>query len=94
MELVVTPPASEFVHERGGRLYVWMRKSRCCGGGFTLATSTTPPRDVEFRLVEEADGIEVYVPLHQSRLPGELHVDLHRLPLRVQAYWNGCAFVA
>ena len=93
MELVVTTAASEFVHNNGGRLYVWTKKDRCCGGGITLGTATEPPPDREFRIVANGAGIILFVPVGLRRLPEELHVDLQRRPRRVRAYWNGCVFV-
>ncbi len=93
MELVVSPAASEFVHASGGRLYVWTKKNRCCGGGISLGTATEPPAERGFRSVANGAGIELFVPVGLRRLPDELHVDLQRRPRRVQAYWNGCVFV-
>lgn len=93
MNLVVSPPAAEAIRERGGRLYVWPRRSRCCGGTTTLAAATAPPPGKEFRR-EAADGFELYLPAHLARVPDELHVDVHGRSRRLQAYWNGCAWVA
>ena len=93
MELVVSPAASEFVHTSGGRLYVWTKKSRCCGGGISLETATEPPAGREFRSVANSGRIEVFVPIGLRRLPDELHVDVQRWPRRVQAYWDGCVYV-
>lgn len=93
MELVVSPAASEFVHTSSGRLYVWMKKSRCCGGGVTLETATEPPAGREFRAIARSAGIEGFAPVGLRRLPQELHIDVQRWPRRVQAYWNGCVHV-
>lgn len=95
MQLVASPEAVEFVRRRGGRLFVWTRSRRCCGGGLSwLETSTEPDEGREFRRFP-AEGFELYLPRHLRRLPEELHVDLRRFPRRrVEAYWNGCAWVA
>ena len=92
MRLVVSEPAAELINERGGRLFVRMKKTRCCGALTTLVTSSEPPEGIEFRRVSGADAIEVFLPAHLGRMPDELHVDVHRR--RVEAYWNGCAWVA
>lgn len=92
MRLVVSEPAAKLIKAQGGRLYVRLKKARCCGAVTTLVTSSAPPQGVEFRRVSD-DEIEVFFPEHLARLPDELHVDLHRFPRRVEAYWNGCAWV-
>ena len=70
-----------------------MKRARCCGGTTTLASSGEPPAGVEFRRVSSGDGIEVFLPAQLGRLPDELHVEARRFPRRVEAYWNGCAWV-
>jgi hypothetical protein len=92
VQLVVTEGAADLIRDRGGRLYVWPKKSRCCGGVTTLGASTTPPRR-EFRAVASTDRVEVLFPEHQALMPDELHLELRWFPLRVEAYWNGCAWV-
>ena len=39
------------------------------------------------------DGFELYVPAGLARLPEELHLEVQRFPRRVEAYWNGCAWL-
>ena len=92
MRIVVSPHAAEAIEEQGGRLYVWPERSRCCGGTTTLAASTSPPAKRDFRL-EASVGFELYVPTRLTRLPDELHVDARGRSRRIQAYWNGCAWV-
>ncbi|HLY85731.1 MAG TPA: hypothetical protein VKO84_04370 [Gaiellaceae bacterium] len=92
MDLVVSPPAADAIRERGGRLYVWPRRSRCCGGTTTLAAASAPPPEKDFRR-EAAAGFELYVPTDLARLPDELHIDARGRSRRIQAYWNGCAWV-
>ncbi len=93
MRLLVSEPAARLIGSRGGRLYVWPKKARCCGGLTTLATSTEPGPGREFRSAASLDGVELFVPATLAPLPDELHVELHRFPRRVEAYWNGCAWV-
>ncbi len=80
------------VADRGGRLFVWSKTTRCCGGATcTLQTSSEPDARHSFRRVE-ADGIELYVDL--ARLPATLEIDAGGLVRRsVRAYWNGLAWV-
>jgi hypothetical protein len=92
MRLVVSAPAAEAINEQGGRLYVWPRRSRCCGGITTLAVAAEPPADKDFRRHDGAN-FELYLPSHLARLPDELHLDAQPRSCRIQAYWNGCAWV-
>jgi hypothetical protein len=93
MRLVVSDAATDLIEERGGRLYVWMRQGRCCGGATTrLETSSEPPARREFRNVSAGEGFELFVAASLA-LPDELHIDVRRFPRRVEAYWNGCAWV-
>jgi hypothetical protein len=92
--VVVSAPATEAINERGGRLYVWLRRSHCCGGTITLDAATSAPTGKEFRREETSTSIELYLPKHLARLPEELHVDARGRSRRISAYWNGCAWVA
>lgn len=93
MNVVVSAPARELIARRGGRLYVWVRKGRCCGGLRTLATAHEPPAGVEFSRADEDCGFELHLPARLAPLPDELHLDLRRYPRSVGAYWNGCAWL-
>jgi hypothetical protein len=92
VRLVVSEAAAELIEEQGGRLYVWPKKAHCCGGLMTLATSTTPPKR-DFRQVAGSERFELLFPAGLSRMPDELHVEVRRHPRRIEAYWNGCAWV-
>ena len=92
VRVVASESAVQLIEERGGRLYVWPKRGRCCGGVTTLATATSPPPRTEFRRVDDA-GFELYLPSALARVPDELHVEQRRFPRRVEAYWNGCAWV-
>jgi hypothetical protein len=93
MHLVVSTAASDLIRERGGRLFVWPKRGRCCGATTTLQTATEPPPSKEFVEVETAEQFGLYLDARLRRLPEELHLDLRRFPRRVEAYWNGCAWV-
>ncbi len=91
MRVVASDEARELIAERGGRLYVSIRAARCCGGARTLTATTDVAVPDAYRRVG-GDGFDVLVPRVLSRLPDELHVELGRRR-RLEAYWNGCAWV-
>jgi hypothetical protein len=93
MRVVVSGPAAELIEEQGGRLYVWLRRGRCCGSLTTLGVASSAPAGREFRQVKDAGDFELYLPAGLGRLPDELHVDVRRRSRRLEAYWNGCAWV-
>lgn len=90
MELVAAPGVVEAIRERGGQLYVWPRKARCCGQAITLEAATERP-DKVFRQVEVED-IDLYLTVGMA-LPESLHVEMGRRG-RIRAFWNGLAWVA
>lgn len=94
MEVEVTPDAAAFVRDHGGRLYVWASGAACCGGTRFIEASIDAPRDADRFVAVTAPGIQLLVRPAASRLPDELRVDLKgwRRP-RVEASWNGCAYL-
>jgi hypothetical protein len=92
VEVSASAGAVEFVGERGGKLFVWSKSSRCCRGGITFLEASTERDDRHaFRHVP-AKGIELYVDL--PRLPEQLEIDVNGwFRRRVRAYWEGCAWV-
>jgi hypothetical protein len=94
MRIVASDAAAELIDARGGRLYVWLSRAHCCGAVTRLRAAPEPPADREFRPVAESDRFELYLQAGLARLPDELHVEARRFPRRVEAYWNGCAWVA
>jgi hypothetical protein len=94
MRVLASPEASALVHKLGGYLYVWPKHFRCCGGVMFLEAATSePPRGVLFRSVA-AEPFVVLFPESTSRVPDELHVEVRgRGRRRVEAYWDGCAYV-
>jgi hypothetical protein len=93
VRIVVSARAVETIHRRGGRLYVWPKKSGCCGGNITLMAATSPPSHKAFRCEDRSASFELYLPTHLAPLPDEVHIDARGRPDRIQAYWNGCAWV-
>ncbi|HEY0416768.1 MAG TPA: hypothetical protein VGC78_10300 [Gaiellaceae bacterium] len=92
MRVVASAAARSFIQENGGRLYVWPKASRCCGGSRLLA-SPRPSRRIEFARRRDAGELEVFMPAAIARVPDELHLELKRFPRRVEAYWDGCAWI-
>jgi hypothetical protein len=92
VRIVASDSARELVEERGGRLYVWLKKDRCCGGSIRLLTASSPPPGKDFCRFEGCERFELYLPAQLGRLPDELHVEARRFPRRLEAYWNGCAW--
>jgi hypothetical protein len=92
VRVVASEPAQRLIAEHGGRLYVRLKRRGCCGGVTRLVTASEPAAGVEFRRVDGTHGFELFLPAHLGRLPDELHVDLVRR--RVEAFWDGCAWVA
>jgi len=92
MRVIASPEAAGLIRATGGRIYVWPHRARCCGAVTVLRASSRPPHGMTFRPVAE-DGYELNLPAGLGRLPEELHLELRRFPRRVEAYWNGCAWV-
>jgi hypothetical protein len=91
--LVVSGSAREFIDEQGGRLYVWVKGARCCGGMRTLAAASEPPPSIDFRRFGDEADFELFLPARLAAPPDELHLELRRFPRRVEAYWDGCAWI-
>lgn len=72
MRLVVSQEAAALAQERGGRLYVWVKKGRCCGSGARwLTTSSELPERQEFTSVARTESFELFVPVGLSLLPDD-----------------------
>ena len=89
IELVASARVINAIHERGGALYVWPTKARCCGGAITLRAATEPP-DKVFRHLE-AEGIDLFMSVGMMP-PESLHLEISRRG-RIRAFWNGLAWV-
>jgi hypothetical protein len=93
MQVIATDEARSLISARGGRLYVSVKKARCCGGMQTLVTRTSVRGPEGYRSLGSEAGFEILVPLGLTRLPDRLEIEAHRFPLRVEAYWDGCAWI-
>ena len=97
MEVTTTQEARAFIAEHGGELFVWSTDHSCCGGRLTLLDSATdPPAKVLGRHFDRIDGggFALFLSAGRRALPEELVVELRGIRRRrVEAYWNGCAYV-
>jgi hypothetical protein len=92
MHVRASPEAVQLVQDRGGKLYVWAKKTRCCGGSVIFLETSSEAGERPFRRVP-ADGIELYFD-ERMREPNELELDVGGLRRKhVHAYWDGCAYV-
>jgi hypothetical protein len=87
-----SPEAVRIVRDQGGRVYVWAKRTRCCGGSVIFLETSSEPGERSFRRVS-ADGIEVYLDT-MLREPEGLELDVGGLRGKhVHAYWEGCAYM-
>jgi hypothetical protein len=95
MNVVASPEVGTFVREHGGRLFVWTDARRCCGGAMTfLSAGSVPKDDRSFERVD-AGAFELWFAAGRARPPEELRLELKgRRREHVEAYWDGCVFVA
>ena len=93
MEIHATPDAKKLIHARGGMLFVWIEAGM--RGMKFLRTSTEPPEDaLDWERAETGKGFLVFTP-PRMRKPRHLHLEVRGFltKLRINALWNGCAFV-
>jgi hypothetical protein len=74
MRVKASPKAVQLVQERGGKLYVWAKKTRCCGGSVIFLETSSEAGERPFRRVP-ADEIELYLD-ERMREPAELELDV------------------
>jgi len=87
-----SPDAEQLIEERGGALYVWAKRSRCCRGGITLLETASEEPDRPFRQVS-AGRVDIFLDAMLPP-PDQLDVEVHGIRRkRICAYWNGCAYV-
>ena len=94
VEVVAPDEVRDFVASHGGRLYVWISVHhgvRCTLS--LLETSLEHPRrgDLDFRRIR-ARGFDLYLEATQRIWPMTMEFALRRR--RVEAYWNGLAWIA
>lgn len=94
MKVLVSREAVAFIHEHGGKLFVWANQALCCTGTLTFleASTESPGADRRFRKMRSG-AFDLYFDPGGKDLPDEVHVDLKGWRRKgVRAYWNGCAF--
>jgi hypothetical protein len=93
VEIVAPADVRDFVAARGGRLFVWIslhRGIRCTLALLEASTEYPATGDLYFRRIP-ADGFELYLEARQRIWPRTMEFALRRR--RVEAYWNGLAWV-
>jgi hypothetical protein len=95
VEVVAPPDVRDFVADHGGRLFVWISVHRSIGRALCLLeTSLEPPagRGSDFRRIS-TPGFDLYLEARQRFWPNRLEFVLRRRR-RVEAFWNGLAWIA
>jgi hypothetical protein len=93
MQIEATPDAEKLIHARGGLLFVWIEAGM--RGIRYLRTSTEPPSDaLDWDRFDSGSGFLVFTP-PRMRKPKHLQLEVRGFltKLRINAFWNGCAFV-
>ncbi len=91
MRLVAEQRTLHHLAEQGGDLYLWPRGIRCCSGRSYVLEAATRPSEREFVRVHEEGAISVWATPGLVE-PAEVHLELDRRG-RLQAYWNGQAWI-
>lgn len=92
MKIEATPDAKKLILARGGLLFVWIEAGM--RGVRFLRTSTDPPEDALGWERYETKDFVVFTP-PRMRKPSTLQLEVRGFltRLRINALWNGCAFV-
>ncbi len=95
MKVLASAEARSHIRERGGLLFVWVVRGGAVRGVVRfLRVSTEPPGDALDWQRIETKGFLVFLP-PGLRAPRELHVEVRGFfRRRIEAFWDGCAFVA
>jgi hypothetical protein len=94
MQIETTPEVRSFVRERGGLLFVRVRRfgNLICGITMLEASTDPPPDALDWHRIE-APGFLLFVP-KAMRLPKSMQLCVRgRLRRRVDALWDGCIYV-
>ena len=59
----------------------------------TLVARTELKHGSDFQSAGSSAGFELFLPRTLARLPEELQIEARRFPRRIEAYWDGCAWV-
>jgi len=94
MKVLASPEARSFIRERGGLLFVKVvTRSHVRGALRVLHVSTEPPADALDWQRVPAKGFLLFLSPGLRR-PTELHLEVRgRIRRRLEAFWEGCAFV-
>jgi hypothetical protein len=91
MKVVASDAVVARVGESGGELFIWPVSSRCCSRLTRLRSSTDRPSNHAFRRIDTERRFALFLPARLGRLPDELVLEARRR--RIDAYWDGCAWV-
>jgi hypothetical protein len=96
MRVLASPEARRLLRERGGMLFVRIRRAANVRAAVrTLVTSTEPPgaEALDFQRFDAGDGLFVFLP-PGIRPPRELHLEARGwFRRRIDAFWNGCVHI-
>jgi hypothetical protein len=82
--------------ERGGDLYLWLRRHGCCVGALVMLEADTSPPPSGEHVFERAQGhgFDLFIDLGTWPPPRTLALELRGRTRKFVAYWNGMAYVA
>ena len=95
MRVMTSPEARSYIRDHGGLLFVWIkaRRGMVRGALQMLKTSTEPPANALDWQRIETKGFVLFLPPGLRR-PSELHLEVRGWSRRrIDAFWEGCAFV-
>jgi hypothetical protein len=97
VRVLASPEARRLLRQRGGLLFVRIRKAANVRAAVrTLIASTEPPgtEALDFQRFDAGDGLIVFLP-PGIRPPRELHLEVRgRFARRIEAFWNGSPHIA
>ena len=94
VEVVAPDEVRDFVATHGGRLFVWISVHPGVPCAICLLEASLEPparRDLDFRRIG-APGFDLYLEARQRIWPKRMEFALRRRR-RVEAYWNGLAWI-
>ena len=92
--ICASPEAETYLRGHGGSIFIWPSHHRCCGGRLTLLdTSIERPPERTFEAIA-GRGFTVFLDAALRARPEKIDLSLRGIRRkRIEAYWNGCAFV-
>jgi hypothetical protein len=78
---------------RGGDLFLWAVRARCCGRPGRLVVAHERPEGREFALEWSESGFRLHLQSNLGRLPETIDIDSRGRSGRIEAYWDGCAWI-